>query len=124
MRFPAKKGPGNFTPKVAVVDVPYFYFSGWGGEGGVRGARRGEGGLLKNRGGGGGSRRGGDGDGRPSSFPATEPPDPRRASAGFLKGVSGGVFEGFLKGSRACQPKDPSKSPQNAPKISSSCRNR
>ena len=38
------------------------------------------------------------------SFPATEPPDPRRVSEGFPKGffegVSEGVSEGFSKGSR------------------------
>ena len=43
------------------------------------------------------------------SFLATEPPDPRGVSEGFLNGVSErvseGVSEGFLKG----QPKDPSK---------------
>ena len=32
------------------------------------------------------------------SFPATEPPDPRRVSEGFEKGVSEGVSEGFSKG--------------------------
>ena len=41
---------------------------------------------------------------------ATEPPDPRGVSEGFLKGS----LKGSLKGPRTCQPKDPSKPLQNA----------